>query len=48
MSTLISFLEEAALHPGKKGFVFVDRREKETFFHFSTIYDRCKKAASAM
>ena len=48
MNTLTSFLQEAAKDPQKVGFIFVNRKEEETFYHFSKVNERSQKAATTL
>ena len=52
--SLITRLSRAADHCKKegattqRGFVFIDRREREQFYDWSTIYDRVLRSASTL
>ena len=46
MSTLITLLEQA--HKPDTGFVFVDRRERETSYSFAQVFERVERAGTKL
>ena len=48
MNTLTSLLQKASQAKEKVGFIFVNRKEEEIFYHFSQVNTRSQKAASAL